>query len=162
MMPKSEDRSPMRPLLVSLLALLPVYAFGQPAAPPAFACPASVEVESSARLRAPEGFTVARDPARHWLRGADLFDGPPAELAQLRGDGGDRRARREWWTLDPANTRRYHIICRYEGLEEGLEAVLPAGLRRCTVETYREDARAMRGGRVVLGPDGWVRVTCTR
>lgn len=161
MMPKAEDRSPMRPLLVTLLALLPVSALGQPAAPPAFACPASVEVESSARLRAPEGFTVARDSARHWLRGADLFDGPPAELAQLRGES-NRRARRDWWDLDPANTRRYHIICRYEGLEEGLEAVLPIGLRRCTVETYREDARAMRGGRVVMGPDGWVRVTCTR
>lgn len=162
MMPNAKDHPPMRPLLVSLLALLPVAALGQPAAPGAFACPASVEVESSAQLRAPEGFTVARAPTSHWLRGADLFDGPPAELAQLRGDGGDRRTRREWWTLDPANTRRYHIICRYEGLEEGLEAVLPAGLRRCTVETYREDARAMRGGRVVLGPDGWVRVTCTR
>lgn len=154
--------------VLPLLLLLPAAAAlaqgrsASPPPPPAFACPASVEVESTARIRAPEGFTVVPDPARHWLRGADLFDGPPAERAQLRGDGGDRRTRREWWDLDPANARAYHIICRYEGLEEGLEAVLPAGLRRCTVETYREDARAARGGRFVLGPDGWVRVTCTR
>jgi hypothetical protein len=150
----------MRLLVAAALLLLPIQAFGQ-AATAAFACPASVEVEGTARLRVPEGFVLAPSPMRHWLRGATLFDGPPAELASLRPNE-DARTRRDWWELDPANPRRYHIICRYEGIEDGLEAMLPAGLRRCTIETYRENARAMRGGRVVAGPDGWIRVTCTR
>ncbi|HEY4250477.1 MAG TPA: STY0301 family protein [Roseomonas sp.] len=154
----------MRVPLLALLALLPLPALaqGRPAAPaPAWSCPASIEVDSTARIRVPDGFTLMPDPTRYWLRGADMFDGPPAEMAQLRGDS-DRRTRRDWWDLDPANPRRYFIICRYEGLEEGLQATLPEGLRRCTMETYRENAQAGRGGRTVVGPDGWVRVTCAR
>ena len=151
-------------VMIPLLAL-PGMAMAQqraPAsvAPPAFSCPPHVRVTPEQRIEAPEGWRVQADSAMHWLRGAELFDGEPAERAQLREDGGDRAGRREWWDLDPANPRGTFIVCRYEGLEAGIVARVPAGLRRCTVETYRDNSRGIRHGRVVIGPDNWVRVGC--
>lgn len=158
---------PLLGMPILALTLMPLDAIAQapgraapPPGPPAFACPTELLVTPEARIEAPEGWRVMPERQRHYLRGAILFDGDPSSLAQLREDGGDRARRQEWWDLDPASPRLYHIICRYEGLEAGVSAPVPRGLRRCTVETYREDSRGIRHGRVVMGPDNWVRVTC--
>ncbi len=158
----------MRCVAVLSLLLLSSTALAQPtrrppaapSGPAAFACPEHVRVTPEQRIVAPEGWRVAPQAQMHWLRGADLFDGDPSGETQLREDGGDSAGRRGWWDLDPANARGYHIVCRYEGLEAGVTAPVPRGLRRCTVETYRDNSRGVRHGRMVIGPDNWVRVTC--
>lgn len=118
-----------------------------------------MDVEPRPGLRVPEGWRPCPQPERHWLRGASLFGSDPAGLAQLREDT-DRGGRRAWWDLDPRSPRTCHLVCLCEGLESGLTAPLPAGLRRCTRETWREAARGARHGRVVIGPDDRVRVVC--
>jgi hypothetical protein len=50
---------------------------------PLIACPPSVEVEPAERLRAPLGWEVRPERQRHWLRGADLFEGNPADRVQV-------------------------------------------------------------------------------
>lgn len=129
-----------------------------PAPPPALiACPPQVEVESGDRIRAPMGWEVRPERQRHWLRGADLFEGDPADRVQLRPDA-DPRTRREWWDLG-GNAQPYRLVCRYEGLESGIMAAVPAAARRCEVSGFREDSRGVRHGRIVHGPEQ-VRVVC--
>lgn len=154
----------MRRAIIAMGLLAPIPALAQPAqrppAAPAFACPPHIRVTPEQRVDAPEGWRVVPEAEMHWLRGAELFDGDPADRAQLREDGENRQQRSAWWDLDPANPRGYFLVCRYEGIEAGLVARVPAGPRRCTAETFRDNSRGVRHGRVVIGPDNWVRVTC--
>lgn len=132
----------------------------RPAAPPAIplvACPPSVEVDSGDRLRAPLGWEVRAERQRHWLRGADLFEGDPGDRVQLRPER-DPRTRREWWDLG-GNQQPYRLVCRYEGLESGLMATVPPNAKQCEAAGFRENSRGMRHGRVVSGPEQ-VRVVC--
>ncbi|WP_198372448.1 STY0301 family protein [Roseomonas rosulenta] len=158
----------MRHAILALALLLPAAAAAQPAqrpparpappqAPPLLACPSSVEVEPADRIRTPLGWEVRPERQRHWLRGADLFEGDPADRVQLRPEA-DPRTRREWWDLG-GNAQPYRLVCRYEGLESGIMAPVPAAARRCEVSSFREDSRGMRHGRVVSGPEQ-VAVVC--
>lgn len=159
------------PLTLATLLLLPLAAGAQPApraparapaapAAPAFACPPHIRVTPEQRIEAPAPWRVQTESQMHWLRGAELFDGEPSERVQLREDGDNRQQRSAWWDMNPANPRGHFIVCRYEGVEAGIVARVPEGLRRCTVQTFREDSRGVRHGRIVIGPDNWVRVTC--
>lgn len=146
----------MRPVLAVLPLLLAAGAAEAQQAsrappPPLIACPPSVEVLSRDEIRAPNGWEVRPEPERHWLRGADLFEGDPSERVQLRPDA-DQRGRREWWDLG-GNRQPYRLVCRYEGMESGIMAAVPAAARRCEVTTIRENSRGTRHGRVVSGPE---------
>ena len=149
--------------LLGLLAAGPALAQGGPRRPappppvPLIACPPSVEVDAGERLRAPLGWDVRPERQRHWLRGAALFEGDPADRVQLRPEQ-DPRTRREWWDLG-GNAQPYRLVCRYEGLESGLVAAVPAAAQRCEVSAFRENSRGMRHGRVVSGPEQ-VSVVC--
>lgn len=147
--------------LIPMLLLATGAVAQQPARPPAapalIACPGSIEVTPRDEIHPPAGWTVRLERERHWLRGADLFEGDPAERVQLRPDA-DPRTRREWWDLGESR-QPYRLVCRYEGLEAGIMATVPAGARRCEVTSRREDSRGMRHGRVVSGP-GLVVVAC--
>jgi hypothetical protein len=158
----------MRYAVPALVLLLPCIAAAQPAPrPPArpapqagaplLACPPAVEVEPAERIRAPLGWEIRPERQRHWLRGADLFEGDPADRVQLRPDA-DPRTRREWWDLG-GNAHPYRLVCRYEGLESGIMAAVPAAARRCEVTSFRENSRGVRHGRVVHGPER-VAVVC--
>lgn len=157
----------MRPAMLALMLpaalLLPIAAAAQPAprrAPPPLpllACPPSVEVMSRDEIRVPQGWEVRLERQRHWLRGADLFEGDPADRVQLRPES-DPRMRRDWWDLG-GNAQPYRLVCRYEGLESGIMAGVPAAAKRCEVTRFREDSRGMRHGRAVHGPEQ-VAVTC--
>ncbi len=151
-------------LAIALLVLLPGLAAAQPAPRPApaapptlLACPRAIEVEPADRIRAPMGWEVRPERQRHWLRGAELFEGDPADRVQLRPDA-DPRTRREWWDLG-GNAQPYRLVCRYEGIESGIMAAVPAAARRCEVTSFREESRGVRHGRIVHGPDQ-VSVTC--
>jgi hypothetical protein len=127
----------------------------QPARPPAppalLACPASVEVMARDEISVPQGWAVRPQTQRHWLRGADLFEGDPDDRVQLEPDT-EARTRREWWDLG-GNRQPYRLVCRYEGLESGIMAPVPAAARRCEVTRYRENSRGSRHGRIVSGPE---------
>lgn len=153
-------------LILPLLAAFAAPALAQapqqrrPATPPPvplIACPPSVEVEPAERLRAPLGWEVRPERQRHWLRGADLFEGDPADRVQLRPETGGQ-PRRTWWELG-RNAQPYRLVCRYEGLAAGLVAPVPAAATLCEIRSVREDSRGMRHGRVVHGPEQ-VAVTC--
>lgn len=156
----------MRVLVMLAVLAAPSLAFAQqvpqarPPGEPSFACPPHLWVVAEQRIEVPQGWRVQPDTQMHWLRGAELFDGEPAERAQLREDGENRQQRSAWWDLAPGNTRGYFLVCRYEGMEAGVVARVPDSMRRCTVTTYRDNSRGVRHGRVVIGPDNWVRVTC--
>ena len=146
----------MRPVLALLPILLAAgtaaaQQSSRPPAPPLIACPPSVEVLSRDEIRPPTGWEVRPEPQRHWLRGADLFEGDPADRVQLRPDA-EARGRREWWDLG-GNRQPYRLVCRYEGLESGIMAAVPAAARRCEVTGIRGNSRGMRHGRVVSGPE---------
>lgn len=158
----------MRHAILAVTLLLPAVALAQPAQRPAprpappqgaplLACPPQVEAEPGERIRAPLGWEVRPERQRHWLRGADLFEGDPADRVQLRPDA-DPRTRREWWELG-GNAQPYRLVCRYEGLESGVMAAVPAAAKRCEVTSLRENSRGMRHGRVVSGPEQ-VAVVC--
>ena len=146
----------MRPVLALLPILLAAgtaaaQQSSRPPAPPLIACPVSVEVLSRDEIRPPNGWEVRAEPQRHWLRGADLVEGDPADRVQLRPDA-DLRRRREWWDLG-GNRQPYRLVCRFEGLESGIMAAVPAAARRCEVTGIRENSRGMRHGRVVSGTE---------
>lgn len=146
----------MRPVLASLPVLVLAGAAAaqqgtRTPAPPLLTCPPSVEVLSRDEIRPPNGWEVRPEPQRHWLRGADLYEGDPAERVQLQPDA-DRRTRREWWDLG-GNRAPYRLVCRYEGLESGIMATVPAAARRCEVSSFRENSRGVRHGRIVSGPE---------
>lgn len=146
----------MRPALALLPILLAAGGAAaqqpsRPPAPPLIACPASVEVQPRDEIRPPNGWEIRPETQRHWLRGAELFEGDPADRVQLRPDA-DPRTRREWWDLG-GNRQPYRLVCRYEGLEAGIMATVPAAARRCEVTSFRENSRGMRHGRVVSGPE---------
>jgi hypothetical protein len=142
---------------IAVLVLLPGLVAAQPpprpapAPPPLLACPGAIEVEPAERILAPAGWELRPERQRHWLRGAELFEGDPAERVQLRPDA-DPRTRREWWDLG-GNAQPYRLVCRYEGIEAGIMAVVPAAARRCEVTSFREQSRGVRHGRIVHGPD---------
>lgn len=146
----------MRPVLAALPLLLAAgtAAAQQPSRapnPPLLACPPSIEVLSREEIHPPAGWEIRPEPQRHWLRGADLFEGDPADRVQLRPDA-EPRSRREWWDLG-GNRQPYRLVCRYEGLESGIMATVPAAARRCEVYPIRENSRGMRHGRIVSGPE---------
>ena len=128
-----------------------------PPGPPLIACPPHLQVETGDTPVVPQGWTLRPERQTHFLRGADLFEGDPAELAQLRPEE-DRRARREWWDIYD-NGRPYFLICRYEGLEAGIQGEVPRAAKRCEVRTVRSDGRGVRFGREVTGPER-VEVDC--
>jgi len=138
----------LSPLLLPLLAALPVRA--------EVACPPRLDLTPRVEPRAPEGWRVIATRQTHWLRNADLCVGDPEARVQLRPEE-DRARKRLWWDL---GNDTHTLVCLYEGTEVSLAAPVPAGHRRCTVETYRENSRGIRFGRPVIGPDDWGRVTC--
>ncbi len=118
--------------------------------PPLISCPPHLDVESGDRIVVPQGWDLRPERQRHWLRGAELYEGDPADRVQLRPDQ-DRRTRREWWDLG-GNAQPYRLVCVYEGLQSGVMATVPERARRCEVRDVPENSRGMRHGRVVTEP----------
>lgn len=122
-----------------LLPLLPATARAQPGST-ALVCPAFIDVTPQAVVRAaPPGWRVTAQPERHWLRGAELYEGDPAARMQLRPEH-DRTTRVTTWTIGPGN-QAPHLLCRYEGTGVALTILLPDGMRRCAAATRREPSR---------------------
>lgn len=141
--------SPARRLALALVPLAIGLAAGAAVAQPAparFACPPSIGLPSPLPFDPPAGWTARSGSALHWLRGARLFEGDPADGVELRPDG---EGRREAWNLDPA--ARPVLVCLYEGTEATLSAPVPAGAKACTVERRPSQGRGTRAGQAVTG-----------
>jgi hypothetical protein len=65
----------------------------------------------------------------HTLIDAQVFDGPPSEMADMIGPGGK-------WTLgySPNTQRQYYLVCHYEGLEKLYEVPVPTSATLCRIQ----------------------------
>jgi hypothetical protein len=119
-------------------------------------CPPRIELTPEVRITPPPGWRALPEPQSHWLRGAALYLGDPAGRAQLVPEE-DRQRRVSYWDL---TAEPHTLVCEYEGTEMRIAAPVPAGLKRCTIETFRQTSQGVRFGRPVIGPNDWVRVAC--
>lgn len=78
---------------------------------------------------------LAGQPAErlsHRLDNLSLFDGDPAELAQLKPDNGDS-SEAHYWSLDKRNPRPFYLVCHYQDSSITLQQALPSGVSHCRV-----------------------------
>ncbi|MEP9376291.1 STY0301 family protein [Aquabacter sp. CN5-332] len=78
----------------------------------------------------------------HPLERVSVFDGPPADMVDLRPEG---RGRTDMWPDLDKSDRLATLVCRYKGLSRTAEFTLPAGTRICegvrrADDTYRSIA----------------------
>ncbi|WP_148611077.1 STY0301 family protein [Aeromonas sobria] len=104
-----------------------------------FDCPPAIEV--SQQLLTPQqgwqAFTRNDDGKQdetlsHRLDNLALFDGDPAELAQLKPDNGDNDETHYWSQLE-SSLRPLYLVCRYQHSAITLQQALPAGISYCRV-----------------------------
>ncbi|WP_227095408.1 STY0301 family protein [Aeromonas veronii] len=104
-----------------------------------FDCPATIETRQ--QLLTPQqgwqAFTRNDDgkpdeTLSHRLDNLALFDGDPAELAQLKPDNGDSDEIHYWSQLD-SSLRPLYLICRYQNSAITLQQPLPVGISYCRV-----------------------------
>lgn len=142
---------------LALLLLAPAMAAAQDRST-LLTCPGSLRLTPRVALEAPAGWRALPAPQTHWLRGARLFSGDPAEEAELVPDNPRPRAYR--WTLAAHAAPQPWLVCAYEGTEASIAAAVPAAATVCLVATYHDNARGIRNGSVVIGPSDWVRALC--
>lgn len=104
-----------------------------------FDCPPAIEV--SQQLLTPQqgwqAFTrndngKQDETLSHRLDNLALFDGDPAELAQLKPDNGDNDETHYWSQLE-SSLRPLYLVCRYQHSAITLQQALPAGISYCRV-----------------------------
>lgn len=107
-----------------------------------FDCPPAIEV--SQQLLAPQqGWQAVtrnasgeqRDSLSLRLDNLALFDGDPAELAQLKPDNGDSDEIHYWSQLD-SSLRPLYLVCRYQNSAITLQQALPRGISYCRVNQH--------------------------
>ena len=104
-----------------------------------FYCPPQIESRQQL-LTTPAGWQeVSRDargrpngPLAHRLDNLSLFDGDPAEQAQLKPDNGDS-SETHYWSLDKGNGRPFYLVCHYQDSAITLQQALPKGISHCRV-----------------------------
>lgn len=104
-----------------------------------FDCPPAIEV-SQQLLTPQQGWQAVtrnangeqRDSLSLRLDNLALFDGDPAELAQLKPDNGDSDEIHYWSQLD-SSLRPLYLVCRYQNSAITLQQALPVGIRYCRV-----------------------------
>ncbi|HEH9427268.1 TPA: hypothetical protein SIA29_002176 [Aeromonas sobria] len=107
-----------------------------------FDCPPAIEV--SQQLLAPQqGWQAVtrnasgeqRNSLSLRLDNLALFDGDPAELAQLKPDNGDSDEIHYWSQLD-SSLRPLYLVCRYQNSAITLQQALPRGISYCRVNQH--------------------------
>ncbi|MGL5497545.1 STY0301 family protein [Aeromonas sobria] len=104
-----------------------------------FDCPPAIEV-SQQLLTPQQGWQAVtrnasgeqRDSLSLQLDNLALFDGDPAELAQLKPDNGDNDEAHYWSQLE-SSLRPLYLVCRYQHSAITLQQALPAGISYCRV-----------------------------
>jgi hypothetical protein len=91
------------------------------------ACPPSIHVTPQATVQPVPGWQPLPMAEHFVLRGARLFDGDPADLADLIPDRNDAAGMA--WQLQPGMS--YTFVCTYAGTEMTMAAKVPAGLKQC-------------------------------
>lgn len=115
------------------LLLAPTLAFAD------VGCPQAVTVTQG--LGAPQsGWTAGLDKLPTEAAGVSVFEGPPAEMADLIPDDGKDAAdaRSDIWNL-PQCDRGYWLVCHYPNTTIILSRQLPAAVTRC--EAVYESSR---------------------
>ncbi|WP_303843300.1 STY0301 family protein [Aeromonas sobria] len=107
-----------------------------------FDCPPAIEV-SQQLLTPQQGWQAVtrnangeqRDSLSLRLDNLALFDGDPAELAQLKPDNGDSDETHYWSQLD-SSLRPLYLVCHYQHSALTLQQALPVGIRYCRVNQH--------------------------
>ena len=110
-----------------------------------FDCPPAIEV-SQQLLTPQQGWQAVtrnangeqRDSLSLRLDNLALFDGDPAELAQLKPDNGDNDETHYWSQLD-SSQRPLYLVCHYQHSAITLQQALPVGIRYCRVNQRDRD-----------------------
>jgi hypothetical protein len=129
-------------------ALLLAILLPGPACTEALSCPPMLEVQAGDRVLAPPGWQPQIRPTRHALEFAELYIGDPAKQVQLRGEDQDY-PRLVFWELTP-EPDGYMLICRYQGTEAVLQAIVPRAAKRCEIRILGADGRLLRRGQPVV------------
>ena len=96
----------------------------------------------------PPGWRPLAWPEYHFLSGARLFDGDPAERVQLKEEEEDDGS--YGWLLERSEPDRpFMLVCVYEGTEMTLAREVPAAAGRCDIRRFEEDSYGVRFGRPV-------------
>ncbi len=104
-----------------------------------FDCPPAIEV-SQQLLTPQQGWQAVtrnangeqRDSLSLRLDNLALFDGDPADQAQLKPDNGDNDETHYWSQLD-GSQRPLYLVCHYQHSAITLQQALPAGISYCRV-----------------------------
>ena len=104
-----------------------------------FDCPSAIEV-SQQLLTPQQGWQAVtrnasgeqRDSLSLRLDKLALFDGDPADQAQLKPDNGDNDETHYWSQLE-SSLRPLYLVCRYQHSAITLQQALPAGISYCRV-----------------------------
>lgn len=142
MRPHCRGAAALRLLAVPMLAGL---AWSAAAADWSLECPRQLATAQSVAAPVPDGWTaVARTESAMQNAGTgaaiagtsppvsiSVFDGPPAELADLVPD--DPNARVQRWTFGKARTRDIYIVCNYADTRVKLTRAVPATVGMCTL-----------------------------
>jgi len=96
-----------------------------------FTCPPAIKLTPQAIVQPVPGWQPLPMAAHHVLNGARLFDGDPADLADLIPD--QNNAAGMAWRL--FENMSYTFVCTYGGTDMTMAAKVPAGVKQCTVST---------------------------
>jgi hypothetical protein len=120
-------------------------------------CPMKVEVKQTLAAP-PSGWTAGLDKLPTEAAGVSVFEGPPAEMADLVPDDGKDATdtRNDIWNL-PQSDRGYWLVCHYANTTVTLSRQLPATVTRC--EAVYEKQQTFAGGAPIVrsvkcGPGG--------
>ena len=119
----------MRTALGLLLVLLTTPSL---AAEP-FSCPSAISFTAQVNVQVVPGWKPLPMPERHALAGARLFDGDPADMADLVPDRITPPLTS--WKLSP--DRHYTFVCIYNGTEVTFAAGVPKSAAMCSVAVKR-------------------------
>ena len=127
-------------IVSSLLAVAFASSAGETAAPTvnqrtvSVACPARIVVTQTAQ--AVPGWEAGRDPSPNRLDSYGFYDGPIAEMAELKPDRSQKRGHlttEEWRFIQPQG--RIYVACRYQGTDYRLSRPLPLGTHACSARS---------------------------
>jgi len=96
-----------------------------------FICPPFIKLTPHATVQPVPGWQPLPMAEHHVLTGARLFDGDPADLADLVPD--KNNAAGMAWQLFP--NMSYTFVCTYAGTEMTMAAKVPTGAKQCATAT---------------------------
>ena len=101
-----------------------------------YQCPAKIDTAQSL-TQSFDGWSSYQDTVNgvQNLKGIQVYDGPPEELASLIPDNEEagKQEEKSFWTFNVQNGRAIWIACEYYQSTVALTRELPLGVEKCTL-----------------------------